>query len=368
MIRFLCLVAVAGLLCAEQKVVGGPVAVNVTPRTATIVWVVQTDELTLHPPTGAAKKSPSLHVERTTLTGLQPNTRYEYETGGPGGVKGSFKTAPLTPAAPTATSTSATPAAPTPFNFVVFGDTRTRHDVHRRVVNAMVSHGIPDFVVHTGDLVADGNDSSMWPIFFDIERDLLRQTAFFPSLGNHERNSRDYYDYFRVDTPYYGFNWGNAHFSVINSDFGNAAMSNGAKEVFWAEQTKWLEDDLAANQKMDFRFVVAHHPPISAVSTRQEFNPRMVALTPMFEKYNVTAGLFGHDHNYQHYLKNGIHYVITGGGGAPLYDVAKPDQQYVIKAVSTEHFVTVAVNGKIAKVQSIAVDGKMLDEFELKAK
>ena len=38
----------------------------------------------------------------------------------------------------------------------------------------------------------------------------------------------------------------------------------------------------------------------------------MTALMPLFEKYHVTAGLFGHDHNYQHYLKNGIHYVITG--------------------------------------------------------
>jgi hypothetical protein len=40
--------------------------------------------------------------------------------------------------------------------------------------------------------------------------------------------------------------------------------------------------------------------------------------------YDLTAGFFGHDHNYQHYLKNGVHYVTTGGGGAPLYDVDKP--------------------------------------------
>jgi hypothetical protein len=33
----------------------------------------------------------------------------------------------------------------------------------------------------------------------------------------------------------------------------------------------------------------------------------------------------GHDHNYQRYTKNGIQYVITGGGGAPLYPVADPD-------------------------------------------
>src|SRR5215467_2400200 len=90
-------------LAAAPKIVGGPVAVNVGPRTATIVWVVQTDELTLHPHSGPAKKSPSLHVERTTLTGLQPNTRYEYEAGGEG-IKGSFKTAPATRTVPAATN------------------------------------------------------------------------------------------------------------------------------------------------------------------------------------------------------------------------------------------------------------------------
>ena len=378
LLRALVLFSAAALLPAAPKIVGGPVAVNVTARTATIVWVVQTDELTLHPPSGPAKQSPSLHVERTTLTGLQPNTRYQYDAGGPDGVKGSFKTAPATswtpaptdgtPPATAAAPAAAAPAAPTPFQFVVFGDTRTRHDMHRRVMQAVVAHGVPDFVVHTGDLVADGNDSSMWPLFFDIERELLRQTAFFPSLGNHERNSKDYYDYFRVDTPYYGFNWGNAHFSVLNSDFGNAASSKDAREMFWTEQTRWLEDDLAANQKADFRFVVAHHPPISAVARRQEFNPRMVALMPLMEKYGVTAGFFGHDHNYQHYLKNGVHYVITGGGGAPLYDVDKPDPQFTVKVVSTENFVTISVNGKTAKLQAIALDGRTLDEFELKAR
>src|SRR5215831_18481504 len=115
--------AAAALLCGAPKVVGGPVAVDVTARTATIVWVVQTDELTLHPPTGEAKKSPSLHVEKTTLTGLQPNTRYEYEAGGNGGVKGWFKTAPAPPANPATTVSAAvvpppTPPPPVPFNFI----------------------------------------------------------------------------------------------------------------------------------------------------------------------------------------------------------------------------------------------------------
>ena len=104
---------------------------------------------------------------------------------------------------------------------------------------------------------------------------------------------------------------------------------------------------------------------MSAVTSRQNFNARMIALMPLLEKYRVTAAFFGHDHNYQHYLKNGIHYVVTGGGGAPLYDVDKPPPEITLKVVSTENFVSIRVNGKTAAVQAIAMDGSTLDEFEL---
>jgi len=35
-------------------------------------------------------------------------------------------------------------------------------------------------------------------VFFEIERELLRNTAFYPSLGNHERNNRQFYDFFNL--------------------------------------------------------------------------------------------------------------------------------------------------------------------------
>jgi hypothetical protein len=337
---------------SAERIAGGPFIVNVGPKSATIVWVVQSDSLNLLSKTGPPRVAPSLHVEKTTLTGLQPNTRYEFEAGGLEAGKGSFKTAPT---------------GAEPYQFVVFGDTRSRHDVHRHVVDAIVKHGAPDFVIHTGDLVADGSDSGLWPVFFDIERELLRNTAFYPALGNHERNSREFYDYFQVGPAFYSFNWGNSHFSILNSDLGNAATSAGARDAFWTEQTRWLEDDLQKNQKSDFRFVVAHHPPFTAVSTRQGGNKEMTALVPLFEKYKVTAGFFGHDHNYQHHLKNGIHYIITGGGGAPLYDVAKPDPLITKKVASIEHFVTIAVEGKAAHIEALALDGSSIEKIEIKA-
>src|SRR5438093_9223175 len=84
-----------------------------------------------------------------------------------------------------------------PYRFLVYGDNRTRHDVHRKVIAEVMKHGIPDFILQTGDMVEDGNDSALWPIFFDIEKDLLRQSAFFPAIGNHERTSHYVEDIFQ---------------------------------------------------------------------------------------------------------------------------------------------------------------------------
>ncbi|HUI57105.1 MAG TPA: metallophosphoesterase [Bryobacteraceae bacterium] len=346
------LLITASVMAAAQKIAGGPFVVNVTPRTATVVWIVQDDALAVHAPAGVAPRiSPALHVEKTTLTGLQPNTRYDYDIPGQEGVKGSFQTPPNGAGA---------------FHFVVYGDNRTRDDVHRKVIATLLQSGIPDFVLQTGDMVPDGNDTAYWPVFFDIERELLRQTVFFPALGNHERDCRNFYDFFSLAKPYYSFNWGNAHFTVLNSDLANSAPTKSERDAFWAEQTRWLEEDLQASQNAEYRFVTAHHPPFTAVARRQGDNPQMTALVPMFEKYKVTAAFFGHDHNYQRYLKNGIHYIVSGGGGAPLYDVDKPDPAIAQKVVSVENFVTVAVDGKAIRIQAIDITGKTIDELEIR--
>jgi hypothetical protein len=91
----------------------------------------------------------------------------------------------------------------------------------------------------------------------------------------------------------------------------------------------------------------------------------MTAFMPLFEKYHGSGALFGHDQNYQHYLKNGVHYVITGGGGAPLYDVDKPPAGITQKVISTENFVRVRIDGTMAHFAAIGVGGGTLDEFNI---
>jgi 3',5'-cyclic AMP phosphodiesterase CpdA len=347
----LCGVPHAGV---AEKIAGGPYTVNVGTRSATVMWIVQTGQASLGTAPGKLDEiGPALHAEKVTFTRLTPGTTYYYNVTGTTEGQGSFKTAPR---------------GESSFQFVVYGDTRTRHDVHRRVIEAILKHADPELVLHTGDLVANGADTSLWPVFFDIERELLRKTAFFPALGNHERNDRTFYDFFDLPaTPYYSFNWGACHFIILDSDIRNVSTSDSAREAFWTEQVRWLEEDLQKSQSADFRFVFAHHPPMTAVARRQGANPEMTALMPMFEKYKLTAGFFGHDHNYQHYLNNGVHYFITGGGGAPLYDVDKPPAGITRKVARTENFVVVNVKGHTAHVDAFTPDGETLDTVDLHA-
>ena len=260
-------------------------------------------------------------------------------------MRGRFKTAPIGSAS---------------FEFLVYGDTRSRHEVHQKVVDRMVKFD-PDFVLHTGDLVANGTETAQWPTFFSIEKALLAKTAFFPTLGNHDRGAAQYYGFLQAK-PYYSFDWGEVHVAAINTDIGNV---KGDKDQFWEEQTRWLETDLRENGRAALKFVVFHHPPFSAVR-RRGTNERTLQLTPLFEKYGVTAVFNGHDHNYQHFLRNGVHYVTTGGGGAPLYAVDAPPPEITVKVESVENFVHVQVDGATAMARAIAIDGREIDRFELK--
>ncbi len=312
---------------AADLVIGGPYAVRVGKKTATVAWVVE----------GPG----TLRGASTEITGLKPGSSKPYEIAG---IHASFKTPPVSGEF---------------FRFVVYGDTRTRHNIHRQVIEDALKMS-PDFAIHTGDMVANGSSRGQWREFFDIENPLLRTVAFFPVIGNHEHNTPYFDDFFHEPKTYYSFDWGSAHFTMLDTDFGHAGG-----EPFWREQAAWMESDLGKAASKDFRFVVTHHPPFSVITHRQG-SQDLLRLVPIFEKYKVTAVFSGHDHNYQRHLKNGITYIVTGGGGAPLYAVDRFIPGVTQKAESTENFVTVDILGKHVGIEARALNGRLIDTIDLK--
>lgn len=336
-LRLLLLTSLAVISVAAQ--VSGPYVTHVTPTSASVMWI-----------TGPTGQPATFQVQGQRLDNLKPGKRYEYEV--PNGVRGSFTTPPRDNG---------------DFTFVIFGDNRTRHDVYRKV-SAAVAAAKPTFVVHTGDQVERGRIAEQWPVFFDISKEWLRTSVFFPSLGNHEQNSPFWYQFFGRQRGYYSQDWGPIHWVILNSDAGNAVPPEGV-EGFWKEQIAWLEQDLAANQKAPFRFVVFHHPPFTAVLRRQEGAARIAArLLPVFRKHRVNGVFAGHDHNYQRHVDDAIPYVVTGGGGAPLYAVDGPIPGKTVKVESVENYVYAQFKKNVILFEARTPDGRVIDKFEITGK
>jgi 3',5'-cyclic AMP phosphodiesterase CpdA len=85
-------------------------------------------------------------------------------------------------------------------------------------------------------------------------------------------------------------------------------------------QLAWVESDLAAARARGARalFAAAHHGPFS----RGPHGGEPIAAqryVPALERAGVAVFFSGHDHLYERGQAGRLAYVVSGGGGAPLY-------------------------------------------------
>jgi predicted phosphodiesterase len=245
-----------------------------------------------------------------------------------------------------------------PFTLVAYGDTRTNANDHLAVVNRIIEHE-PDLVLHSGDLVENGTVLSQWDVFFDTTKDLMKSVPFYPALGNHENNAQNYYDLFyppagggKDNKQWYSFDYGNAHIICLDSDVRNST-----------DQIAWLEADLArVADRVQWIFVNFHHPPYSSGSHGSEY-ATMPKWIDAFERYGVDMVFNGHDHIYERSLSNDIWYIVTGGGGAPRYQVNQTPNPQQVYAEMTLHFCKLQINGAQLTFEMIRADGTVGDTF-----
>ena len=107
---------------------------------------------------------------------------------------------------------------------------------------------------------------------------------------------------------------------VLDSNHKNSVASLTAEER--TQQVTWLKAELEKPRNAPWLVVLGHHPLYSnghhgdTASLIEEWGP-------LFQEHGVDFYFCGHDHDMQHLEFDGMHtsFVLSGGGGASLYDL-----------------------------------------------
>lgn len=251
-----------------------------------------------------------------------------------------------------------------PFTFVAYGDTRTGHADHRAVVN-LIQGLSPELVLHTGDMVTSGDREDEWKKFDEITRGLRERTAFYPCPGNHDMGGSGYADRFAGLSGsrarlYYSFDAGPFRFISLNSIDEESLKPGGA-------QYQWLESQLGGAGGRAI-IVFMHYPLFSPGPHGASLGLRE-ALHPLFRRSQVRVVFAGHDHLYYRTVREGILYVVTGGGGAPLYPIVSPsDALPGDVSESVHHAVLIKVDRGAMQLTALREDHTVIDALTLPAK
>ena len=247
--------------------------------------------------------SPVTYVHRIALRNLNPETPYYYRAGEGNGF--------------TALSRFRTGALPgTPFRFVWVADNRTGTDIFDSVmVHAAAAD--PLIAMYGGDLCPRaGYEAWKTGFFREAQVRFGEKVPWVNSPGNHEKWTTDTKAFTHgpvgsAGEDYFSFDCGDMHVLVLNSEL---PLGEGSPQYAFAAA------DLRLSNRV-WKIVTVHKPAYCAGGHGED--SAMVALTSaVFEHTGVDMVLAGHSHFYQHNLVNGIHHMVIGSAGAPLYETA----------------------------------------------
>jgi predicted MPP superfamily phosphohydrolase len=123
----------------------------------------------------------------------------------------------------------------------------------------------------------------------------------------------------------------------------------------------WLERELAS-KRTPFTIVAGHHP-IYSDGPHQDTPELVQQLGPLLEKYGVHAYICGHDHDLQHMELDKLRtsFVLSGGGGARLYE--SKEQRAGSTVLDVYGFTHLSLAGQQLTVRHIDPNGKILHAF-----
>ena len=290
-----------------------------------------------------------VYLYETRLTELRPGSVYTYwaETGDVKTPCKKFKTFGLHQRQTT---------------FIAYGDARTNPKMHFAVASNFKRYS-PDFILHTGDLVADGRRYDVWGReFFGPLADVIDEIPMLPSIGNHEQDGNNYLFYLHLPGKdrWYSYDLGPVH--VIALDY---RLERGNDEQF-----AFARQDLMAT-KAPWKVVFMHYPMFNIGGHATRWGH--AAYLPLFHEAKVDIVVVGHSHIYERFRPIAgmsgadswpITHITTGGGGAGL--TAVYPHPALAAYYSTNHFMVFEATPTTLRGRAFTINNTLLDEFELK--
>jgi len=305
-------------------------------------------------PRSPGASAPAFHLYRARLENLAPNTEYRYWVENNVAGRGAVASEPR--------MFRTWPAKAERVTFIAYGDSRSNPSAHRSVARHFNRHS-PDFVLHTGDCVSSGHVYPQWsPEFFAPLADVLDRVPIFIARGNHEGKAENVLRLF--DLPggrtWYSFDYGPVHVVVLDSyEQGQAVLD-------------WLEKDLAGSTA-PWKIAVYHEPTFNLGGHRSAAG--RTTFLPLFEKYGVDVVLVGHSHLYERFrpLRRAgvagarpITFITTGGGGAPLYEIA--DHPLLARVLRAYHYCVFTADAERLSLKAFTDEDRELDAFTVSKK
>jgi hypothetical protein len=333
-----------------------------------------------HPPSPAPVGSGAYH--EALISGLRPATTYQYAVGGADGFS-------------TAHSFTTAPDGPASFRFDAFADQGAcKYNPAACRVIAGIAADRPAFVLGAGDLsYTNEHGPTTTDLWLNDVAAYTPEAPLMPTVGNHEFPAGDptgkykdpisnYKGRFALPDAngedYYSFDYANTHIVALPEVYVNLGEGSRFRT--------WLEADLAAaraDSRIHWIVAFGHRPFYSTGQRHGAYIPFARDELPLLERYHVDLVINGHEHQYERSLPlqggkvvshdlrkyvqgQGIIFVVTGGGGANVYnDFGPPAPWDAVRAVKHEHL-QINVSGRRLSVNTISDFGKKLDAFTIR--
>jgi hypothetical protein len=294
------------------------------------------------------------HQHTYSITNLTASTKYYYRVS-------------VNQEVHTRTFHSAPDSNVTNLDFFAYGDTRSNPGAHDQVATGMITayNANSDFqslIISVGDLVYNGASESYWDneFFNHSYQNIQKMLATLPyqsCIGNHEGTGvlfKKYFPYPYVDGRYWSFDYGPAHFVLVDqyTSYGPGSA-----------QLNWITNDLASTNK-PWKFIVLHAPGWSAGGGHENNTSVQNYIQPLCLQYGVQILFAGHNHYYARAVVNNIQHITTGGGGAPLYQ-PNLNYPYIVAGASAYHFCKIEINGQVLNFTAVKSNGEIIDTFTI---